>query len=417
MRISDYVQRDRLWGRLMDLAKIGGTEKGGVNRQALTAEDGVARRMLADWGLARGFSIHQDAIGNLFIRRPGVDDALPPVTTGSHLDTQPTGGRFDGAFGVMAGFEVLEALEDAGCRTRHPVEVVAWTNEEGARFPPTAMGSAVYAGKIQLSTALEATDPSGCRVADALVDVVAKTADAAERPLGAPMRAYIEAHIEQGPVLVSSGETIGVVTSIQSQSTFQVEVYGQEAHAGTTPRANRSDAVLTAVEIISALEQEANDPEDAMRFTVGRFIASPGAPNTVPSHVHFTIDLRHPENAEIERMTALIETLPAAIAERRKCRAEVRCLSGVPVTSFDPAIVDLVDAVRHTLNMPGRRMPSGAGHDAMYMAPATPTGMIFVPCADGISHNEAEDATPHDLDCGTRVLAECLADLAGTSAE
>ena len=413
MRVSDHVREDRLWSRLMDLAKIGGTEKGGVNRQALTPEDGDARRLLADWALSRGFSISQDAIGNLFVRRSGADDGMPPVTTGSHLDTQPTGGRFDGAYGVMAGLEALEALEDAGLRTRHPVEVVAWTNEEGARFPPTAMGSAVYSGKIGLQEALAATDPEGMTVAETLPGVTAKTAEAELRELGAPMQAYIEAHIEQGPVLVSAGETVGAVTSIQSQNTYLIDIFGEEAHAGTTPRANRSDAVLAAVEIVSRLEAEALDEADALRFTVGRFIAKPGAPNTVPSHAHFSIDLRHPENSEIARMDALIRNVPGEVAARRRCRAQVHRPSDVAVTEFAPEIVDLVDSVRQELGLPGRRMPSGAGHDAMYLAPLTPTGMIFVPCVDGISHNEAEDALPSDLAAGTRVLADCLAELAG----
>lgn len=413
MRVSDHVKQDRLWGRLMEMAGIGATAKGGVNRQALTAGDGKARRLLADWSVSRGFSIFQDDIGNLFIRRAGTDDTLAPVTTGSHLDTQPTGGRFDGAYGVMAGLEALEALADSGIATRHPVEVVAWTNEEGGRFPPSCMGSGVYTGRYTLDWARAIRDPDGVSVGEALPAVMSLTAEAAPRAFGSPLHAYIEAHIEQGPVLVTAKETIGVVTSVQSQNLFEVDVFGEEAHAGTTPRANRADAVLAAVEIVSALEREALDDADALRFTVGRFIAKPGAPNTVPSHVLFTIDLRHPENAMIERMSELIERLPSAVAERRGCRAAVKRLSDSPVTPFDETIIDLIDRKRQDLNLPGRRMPSGAGHDAMYMPPLAPTGMIFVPCVDGISHNEAEDALPADLTAGTRVLADCLAELAG----
>ena len=413
MKASDHINGDRLWQRLMAMAELGATEKGGVNRQALTALDGQARRRLADWGLARGFSLFQDPIGNLFIRRDGTDSGLPPVTTGSHLDTQPTGGRFDGAYGVMAGLEVLEALEDGGIETRHPVEVVAWTNEEGARFPPTAMGSAVYAGKVGLEQALATTDVEGEVVADALAPVLALTGDAAPRGLGAPLAGYVEAHIEQGPVLVEAGEVIGAVTSIQSQNSFQIDIFGEEAHAGTTPRANRRDAVLAAVEAIARLEQAALDPADALRFTVGRIVVRPGAPNTVPSHVHFTIDLRHPENDEIARVTGEIERIVPECAERRRCEARIVQTSAVPSTPFDAAVVDLVDKVRQDLGFPGRRMPSGAGHDAMYMARLAPTGMIFVPCIAGISHNEAEDALPSDLAAGAKVLADCLASMAG----
>ncbi len=412
MRASEKVQCDRLWDRLMEMAQIGATQKGGVNRQALTPEDAKARRKLADWAYERGFAVFQDAIGNMFVRRSGTDDGLPPVTTGSHLDTQPTGGKFDGAFGVLAGFEALEALEDAGVKTRHPVEVVAWTNEEGARFPSTAMGSAVTTGKITLGEALRKTDPDGIVLADALAEVMAATSELEMRDLGAAMHAYVEAHIEQGPVLVSADEVIGAVTSVQSMFGFQVDFFGEEAHAGTTPRANRSDAVLAAVETISTLEAEATDDADALRFTVGRIIVSPGAPNTVPSHAHFTIDLRHPDDEEIARMTDLIETLPIKIASKRKCRATVQRTSEVPVTEFDPEVVALVDQVRQDLGLRGRRMPSGAGHDAMYVAPTAPTGMIFVPCIGGISHNEAEDARPEDLADGARVLVDCLAELA-----
>ena len=412
MRVSDFVRQERLWERLMAMAELGATEKGGVNRQALTPEDGRARRLLADWAKARGFAVYQDAIGNLFVRRRGQDDTLPPVTTGSHLDTQPTGGRFDGVYGVLAGFEVLEALEDGGITTPHPVEVVAWTNEEGARFAPTAMGSGVYVGKLPLQSALDTVDVDGVTVAVALAAVTAMTPEAEERPLGSPVAAYIEAHIEQGPVLVTAGETIGAVTSIQSQNCYQIEIYGEEAHAGTTPRANRSDAVLAAVEAVSVLEQAALDEADAMRFTVGRFIVEPGSPNTVPSHVTFTIDLRHPDNAEINRMAREIETVIPACAGKRRCRAEVICTSAVPVTPFADAVVDRIDRARRDLGLAGRKMPSGAGHDAMYIAPMAPSGMVFVPCVDGISHNEAEDALPEDLAAGARVLADCLADLA-----
>lgn len=412
MRASDHVKQERLWGRLTELARIGGTKKGGVNRQALTPEDARARRQLADWALSRNFTIHQDLIGNLFVRRSGADDDLPPVTTGSHLDTQPTGGRFDGAYGVMAGLEALEALEDSGIRTKHPVEVVAWTNEEGARFPPSCMGSGVYTGRYTLDWAMAIRDPAGISVGEALAPVMKQTQDAKPRAFGSPLAAYIEAHIEQGPVLVTSGETIGVVTSVQSQNLFEVDIYGEEAHAGTTPRTNRSDAVLTAVEIISLLEREALDDADALRFTVGRFIAKPGAPNTVPSHVTFTIDIRHPDDAVMGRISELIESIPEEVADRRRCRAKVTRLSDSPVTAFSKRIVDLVDKVRRDLDLPGRRMPSGAGHDAMYMPALAPTGMIFVPCVGGISHNEAEDALPEDLGAGARVLTDCLVELA-----
>lgn len=413
MTASDSIDGTRLWGRLMDMAQIGATPAGGVNRQALTPLDAQARRTLADWALSRGFAVEQDAIGNLFVSRPGRRPDLPPVMTGSHLDTQPTGGRFDGAYGVLAGFEALQALADAGIETERTVTLVAWTNEEGARFLPGMMGSAVYCGKLKVESLLDISDPDGVPLRDALRETLALTADVPARPPGGTVAAYVEAHIEQGPVLEAAGEVIGAVTAIQSMNSFEIDFFGVEAHAGATPRAGRSDAMLAAVETIAALEAAAMDEADALRFTVGRMAVKPGSPNTVPSHVRFSIDLRHPDDSEIARMRALIERLPGEIASRRRCRAEVACRTAAATTHFDPAVVDAVDAARQALGLPGRRMPSGAGHDAMHMARIAPTGMVFVPCKDGLSHNEAEDAEPAHLEAGAKVLADVLVRLAG----
>ncbi len=407
---SVAVSEARLWQRHCEMAKLGATAKGGVNRQALSAEDIAARKLLASWATSRGFSVSTDAIGNLFVRRAGEQNDAAPVMTGSHMDSQPTGGRCDGIYGVLAGFEVLEALEDAGIRTRRPVEVVAWMNEEGSRFPVGAMGSAVFAGRLALDKALAVRDPKGVTVAAALAETLAAAPVPRRDGLGGPVAAYLETHIEQGPRLEAGRKTIGVVTGIQGSRRYAVEVTGEEAHAGTTPRAARTDALSAAVAIVSALEKLMEDPTDTVRFTVGRFEVFPGSPNTVPGRVYFTIDFRHPDLAVLDERGGRIAAVAAAHA--RGCAVSVGPLTDVPPTIFAAPVVDLVRDCTARLGLPHMDMPSGAGHDAMHIATLCPAGMIFVPCERGISHNEAENATPSDLAAGCRVLAEALTTLA-----
>lgn len=409
-RASDGVREDRLWQRHMDMGRIGATPRGGVNRQALSSEDARARALLASWAAARGFAVATDAIGNLFVRRAGTEADAHPILTGSHLDSQPTGGKFDGAYGVLAGLEVLEALEDAGIATRRPIELVAWTNEEGSRFQPGAMGSAVFAGAYPLDRMLAVTDRAGIALRDALAETL-KAAPAAARPgLGFPIDGYIEAHIEQGPLLEATGRTIGVVTMIQGSRRFTVDVVGEEAHAGTTPLRTRKDALSAAVAIVSALERLMHDETDTVRFTVGRFEVSPGSPNTVPGRVHFTIDFRHPDGATLRHLGDQVAEVAAAHA--KSCAVTVADISYVEPTVFAPEVIDLVRSCAAALGLAHRDMPSGAGHDAMHINQLCPTGMVFVPCARGISHNEAESATAPDLAAGCRVLADALVALA-----
>lgn len=409
MRAAAAIHEARLWQRHLDMAKLGATAKGGVNRQALSAEDMAARRLLMSWAAARGFAVSTDAIGNLFVRRRGSEAGAAPVMTGSHMDSQPTGGRFDGIYGVLAGFEALEALEDAGIATRHPIEVVAWTNEEGSRFPVGAMGSAVFAGRLPLEQALAVVDPAGTTVEAALTQTLA-AAPVPHRSLGGKVTAYVEAHIEQGPRLEAECKTIGVVTAIQGSRRYAVEVVGEEAHAGTTPLRARKDALSSAVAIVTALEKLMHDPSDTIRFTVGRFEVHPGSPNTVPGRVYFTIDFRHPDLAVLDERGGRVAEVAAAHA--RGCVVTVTSLTNVPPTVFAPSIVGLIRDTAVRLGLPYMDMPSGAGHDAMHIATLCPAGMIFVPCARGVSHNEAESATPADLAAGARVLVEVLTALA-----
>ena len=404
------VNQQRLWQRHADMAKLGGTPKGGVNRQALSPEDAAARNQLAGWAKARGFAIFTDAIGNLFVRREGTDPTARPVLSGSHMDSQPTGGRFDGMYGVLAAFEALEALEDAGVTTKRPVMAVAWTNEEGSRFQPGAMGSAVFAGTYRLDDMLAQKDWKGVLLKDALAD----TMKAAPAPLrdgsGFAVDSYIEAHIEQGPRLENEHKTIGVVTAIQGSRRYIVTVDGEEAHAGTTPRAARKDAYAAATRIAAAMYEATADAEDTLRFTIGRVEVSPGSPNTVPGKAVFTIDMRHPQDAVLDSHEATLTAIVAAKAA--PCPAAIERVTNVAPTDFDPQVIGLVRTAATTLGLANMDMPSGAGHDAMHLARLCPAGMIFVPCERGISHNEIENATPEDLAAGTRVLVEVLEALA-----
>jgi N-carbamoyl-L-amino-acid hydrolase len=408
---ANAVKEDRLWQRHADMARLGGTPRGGVNRQALSAEDAAARNLLASWARARGFGLFTDAIGNLFVQRPGSDATAAPVMSGSHMDSQPTGGRYDGMYGVLAAFEALEALEDAGIRTRRPVMAVAWTNEEGSRFQPGAMGSAVFAGHNRLEEMLEVRDWKGVVLRDALAETL-KAAPAPLRPgkPGFAVDSYVEAHIEQGPRLENERRTIGVVTAIQGSRRYVVEIEGEEAHAGTTPRAARRDAYAAATRIASAMYEATTDADDTLRFTIGRVEVSPGSPNTVPGKALFTIDMRHPRSDVLEEHERKLREIVAARAA--PCPATLTRVTNVAPVDFDPVVIDLVRAKADALGLPNMDMPSGAGHDAMHIARLCPAGMIFVPCERGISHNEAENATPADLAAGARVLVEVLEALA-----
>ena len=408
--VVNRVNEQRLWQRHMEMAQIGAIPNNGVNRAALSPEDIRARKLLLSWAARRGFAVNVDAIGNLFIRRPGTAADAEPVMTGSHLDSQPRGGRFDGAYGVLAGLEALEAMEEAGVRTRRPVELVAWTNEEGGRFAPCTMGSMVYTGARALEEVLSVVDNEGVKLADALQATLVATPEASPRAFRAPSAAYIEAHIEQGPLLENNGRTIGVVTGIQGLRWFNVEVFGRTDHAGTTPLALRKDALRDALSIINALCEATHDPADITRFTVGRMLVTPNSTNSVASHVLFSVDLRHPDPQRIQALGEMVE--PLARRSARACEVKVTPTLHDDPCTFHPDVIGAIEDCAETLAVPHMRLASGASHDAMYMARVCPTGMIFVPCEKGVSHNEAENAQPSDLAAGARVLAAALVDLA-----
>jgi N-carbamoyl-L-amino-acid hydrolase len=412
-RAALAVDQARLWQRHMAMAEIGAIAGHGVSRQALSAEDIRARALLLAWAMARGYEPAVDDIANLFIRRPGRDPAAAPVVAGSHMDSQPAGGRFDGIFGVLAGLEALEALDDAGIATARPIDVVAWTNEEGGRFAPGAMGSAVFAGQLRLEDCLDLTDAAGIRLGVALAETLAATPALPRRRFGFPIAAYLEPHIEQGPQLEASGLQVGVVTGIQGARWYVIEVEGEPAHAGTAPLGGRKDAVRAAVRMIAGLEELMHDPADRLRFTVGRIEVEPNSPNTVPAKVTFSIDFRHPEAAVLDARGGRIEHVCRRLAG--PCAVRVTETFGRPPCVFPKRIVDTIEKAARTLGIGHMRLPSGAFHDANFIAERAPTGMIFVPCERGISHNPAENAKPEDLAAGTQVLVASLVELAGTA--
>ncbi|CAM3683589.1 Zn-dependent hydrolase [Bordetella sputigena] len=407
---SAWVDPERLMSRLDALARIGATAAGGVNRQALSTEDARAQSLMAEWGAALGLLPSRDAVGNFFLRWPGSAAGLAPVLAGSHLDSQPTGGRYDGVYGVVAALEAVQALQASGLRPRRAIDVVAWMNEEGSRFAPGMMGSAVFAGQRTLEETRAVQDANGTSVGAALDAASETLRHLPQRPLGGAVHAYIEAHIEQGPVLEREGLPIGVVSGIQGKHTFRVCVRGEAAHAGTSTRAERKDALLAAAAMVQALAAALHDRQDIVKFTVGRFDVQPSAPSVVASKVVFSIDLRHPDSDELARLSALVA--PTCEAHAGPCAVQVRRLSAADSLVFPEAMRARIRASADALALPHRDLISAAGHDARYLHAICPSAMIFVPCRDGITHNEAEYAEPGHLHAGARVLADVLADLA-----
>jgi len=405
------IDADRLWSRQTEFDTIGATPGGGVHRTALTGPDIEAHRRLADWALARGWTVSLDDIGNLFLRRAGTDPTLPPVASGSHTDSQPMAGRFDGPLGVLAALEALETIDDAGLQTRHPIEVAIWNNEEGPRFAPACMGSATYAGVQPLEKMRAVTDPDGVTMGECVDRLKAAIPEAGHRELGQPFAAFLEAHIEQGVTLEENGNLIGVVTGMQGYRRFRVEVTGADAHSGTTPRARRRDAFVAATEMAVALRHSFMDAKDVMRFTIGRFEVEPGGISVVPGRVTFIIDMRHPSaetlKVEGDRVAAICEGL------KGPCDVTVTPHSSSDPMEFPEAMRARIEAAAEARGYPHQRIYSGAGHDARHIARLGPAGMLFIPCKDGISHNEAESAEKAHCAAAAQVISDVLIELAG----
>ncbi|MEN5302825.1 Zn-dependent hydrolase [Pseudomonas sp. TWI628] len=400
-----HVDGARLWQSLMELARLGATAKGGVCRLALTDLDRQARDLFVQWTEAAGCSVSVDAVGNIFARRPGRNPKLPPVMTGSHIDTQPTGGKFDGCFGVMAGLEVLRTLNDLGIETEAPLEVVVWTNEEGSRFAPCMMGSGVFAGKFTLEETLAKRDAQGVSVGEALNAI----GYAGQRAvLGHPVGAYFEAHIEQGPILEDQAKTIGVVLGALGQKWFDLTLRGVEAHAGPTPMHLRKDALVGAAAVVEAVNRTAHAHQPHACGTVGCLQAYPGSRNVIPGEVRMTLDFRHLEGDQLDAMIAEVRAVIEATCAKHGLSHELIPTADFPALYFDRGCVDAVRQSAQALGLPHMDIVSGAGHDAIFLAELGPAGMIFVPCENGISHNEIENATPEDLAAGCAVLLRAM---------
>ena len=402
------INDGRLWQSLMDLARIGATAKGGVRRLTLTDTDRIGRDQFVAWCKDAGMTVEVDGIGNIFARRAGTDPPALPVAMGSHLDSQPSGGKFDGAYGVMAGLEVVRTLNDAGVKTRAPLEVVAWTNEEGSRFVPTMMGSGVYAGVYTLDYALGQKDIDGVSVKDALA-ATGYAGPAKPHKLGA----YFETHIEQGPILEQTRTTIGVVQGALGQRWFDLAIAGQDSHAGPTPMETRKDALLAASRIVVEVNRIATTFPDNARGTVGFLQVKPNSRNVVPGEVRMTVDLR---NAKDATLTAMVEELKRCVAQiAAGCRVEAKLDEVVyfPPSEFAPELVASVREGAKVFGYSHRDIVSGAAHDAVYMARIAPTAMVFVPCEGGISHNEIENARPEDIAAGCNVLLHAVLARAG----
>jgi N-carbamoyl-L-amino-acid hydrolase len=395
------INGGRLWDALMELAQIGATPKGGVKRLALTDLDRQGRDLVVGWGREAGLSITVDQIGNVFMRREGTNPALPPVVTGSHIDTQPTGGKFDGNYGVLAGLEVVRTLNEHGIRTEAPIEVAFWTNEEGSRFVPVMMGSGVFCGAFSLETAYAAKDVDGLTVKDELARI-GYLGD--QVPGQHPIGAYFETHIEQGPVLEDADKVIGVVPAVMGLSWYDCIVSGMEAHAGPTPMGLRKDALQVATVIMQEVVAIANRYPPYGRGTVGMVQVFPNSRNVIPGEVKFSIDLRNVNDALLNTMHEEMLAFIDRISKVSGLSIAIDRVSYYPPCPFHPDCVDAVRAATAELGYSTMDVVSGAGHDAIYAARLAPSGMIFVPCKDGISHNEIEDARPDHLEAGCNVL-------------
>jgi N-carbamoyl-L-amino-acid hydrolase len=387
----------------MTMAEIGATPAGGVNRQTLTDEDKRGRDLFRKWCEDAGLDLSVDRMGSMFARRQGTDQGQPPVMLGSHLDSQPTGGKFDGALGVLAALEAVRTLNDHGIETQAPLEVVNWTNEEGCRFPPAMIASGVFAGVFDLAYGHSRTDHAGRTIGEELKRI----GYAGERPVGhRPVGALFELHIEQGPILEAEGQRVGIVTGAQGARWYDCEVVGAEAHAGPTPMEVRRDALRAAAAMLEDIYAIAHRHAPYGRATVGELHVHPGSRNTVPGRVTFTVDMRHPDGGT---MDAMDHGLREAFERARGAHAgridfQVQEIWYAPPVAFDPDCIEAVRRATSTLGLSAREMVSGAGHDAVYIARVAPTAMVFVPCKDGISHAEIEYASPEACADGANVL-------------
>jgi N-carbamoyl-L-amino-acid hydrolase len=399
------VDGDRLWDSLMQMAKIGATKKGGCCRLALTDLDKQGRDLFVQWCVEAGCSIKVDKMGNIFARREGTNPELPSVLTGSHLDTQPTGGRFDGVYGVLTGLEVIRSLNDLNIQTEHAIEACVWTNEEGSRFAPAMVASGVFGGVFSLDYGLSRADPEGLTMGQEL-ERIGYAGD--EEVGGRDVHAYFEAHIEQGPILEVEDKTIGIVTDAQGQRWYEATLTGVESHAGPTPMSQRKDALLGAAKIVQLVNQVGLDHAPLACATVGMLDVYPNSRNVIPGRVAFTIDFRHPDDAVLAKMDQLMREGVEKIVSDIGLECDLEQIFYYAPIAFDKGCVEAVRKGTSAHGYSSRDIVSGAGHDACYLSGVAPASMVFIPCIDGISHNEVEDVKPQWITAGANVVLSAM---------
>ncbi len=405
------VNGERLWDRLMGIAQIGATKKGGVCRVTLTEEDKQGRDLFIKWCKEANCSIRIDAIGNIFARRSGTDPKAKSILLGSHLDSQPTGGKYDGVYGVLAALEVIESLNDLNIDTKASIEIASWTNEEGARFAPAMIGSGVFAGTFTLDYAYNQVDKKGVKLEEALdqiqyigIDKISPT----------EFSASLEVHIEQGPILEAEEKTIGIVTGVQGIRWYDLIVSGQETHAGPSPMKFRRDPVKHSLNILQMLYHMTDTFGEDAKITIGYLDASPGVRNTVPGQLTISVDIRHPNE---ETLTEMHDSLLQVVEEYGSEEGFITKLKEIwhsPAVAFDQKCIEAVRIATKTFDFPAKEMVSGAGHDSVYVSKVIPTSMIFIPCKDGLSHNELESAKKEEVIAGANVLLHAALELSNT---
>ena len=403
------IDEDRLWDSLMQMARIGATDKGGCNRQALTDEDREGRDLFCQWAKDAGCNIRVDEMGNIFARRAGKDESLPPVIAGSHLDTQPTGGKFDGVYGVLAALEVIRSLNDAAIETEGPVEAVVWTNEEGARFSPAMVGSGVWCGEFDLSYGHGREDKNGITLGDELKRI-GYLGSAPCKPF--ETRAAFEVHIEQGPILESENIQIGVLTGVQGMRWYDIVLEGESCHAGPTPMEMRRDPIMGMHMLLARCYELAEQYSPLARVTFGDIRVEPGARNTVPERIRISIDLRHPEDEVLNKLESEISRILQVVCDAKELKGNITTEWLSPAINFDTSCVSRVQEAVEDLGYSHRQMVSGAGHDSVYVSRVAPTSMIFIPCERGLSHNEEENASKEDIAAGCNVLLHAMLKMA-----
>lgn len=400
------INEQRLWQSLMTMAEIGATKNGGCNRQALTELDRQGRDLFVSWCMDAGCTVEFDQMGNIFARREGDDKDAPIVMAGSHLDTQPTGGKFDGVYGVLSGLEVIRTLNDHNVSTTNPISVVSWTNEEGARFSPAMVGSGVWGGEFSIDYGHSRVDKAGVTLKEALVDI--DYLGALPAACNQPVKAAFELHIEQGPILENEDQQIGIVSGVQGMSWYDITIIGEACHAGPSPMEIRKDPFMALAPVIDRLYRLAEKNAPWSRVTFGDISANPGSRNTVPESVTITMDLRHPDQIILEEIDKRMRTIVAEECAKKGLEYVIHDEWKSPAVVFNDACVEAVTQATELLGYSAKNMVSGAGHDSVYVSRVAPTSMIFVPCDNGISHNEAENISSSQAVEGCNVLLHAM---------